>query len=409
MVAIWPLPVQSLTLSEAHRLAVTRAEQIAISDASIQEAEAEYRRRFSVVYPTFSLRASEVMQDVPGGTTSGDTVQDTFVRRFTPDVTLEMAYPLFAGFKQYAGLDVAKAGIRGQTFSKKRSEEMLYASVALSFYGVLQRERSLELNESRRKILADRAAELRRFEKIGRSRPSERVTVEADMKRLEADIQTLTGELESQRTLLEFWIGGKIPSPLDGGGDNVTAPSAEECLKGAKSRSDVESLRESVVSFDRQVSVDKGDYWPTLDLRAHYYPYQVGFRDLIDWDVGVFLNYSFFQGGLTKQTVAKTRAQLKAAEYRLGQAERQAELDVRNRDTDLKTTMVRLKTLGEALQLLEENYKLQSKEYRLGLVTNLEVLSALSRLFETKVDVERARFQAKTDAVNLEVACGKTP
>ena len=65
--------------------------------------------------------------------------------------------------------------------------------------------------------------------------------------------------------------------------------------------------------------------------------------------------------------------------------------------------------LADAVKLHEENFRLQTHDYRLGQVTNLEVLTALSDLYTTKDNVEIARFQSHVAAAALQVARGRVP
>lgn len=65
--------------------------------------------------------------------------------------------------------------------------------------------------------------------------------------------------------------------------------------------------------------------------------------------------------------------------------------------------------MREAVALHEENYKQVTKEYRLGLVTNLEVLSALNQLFENKRAYELTWYEGKVTLAKLAVSRGKVP
>ncbi len=403
-----------LTLSQAYELATQKMETIAKREASIAQAKAETKRRWSVISPTLSLKASELIQDTSGtviSSTTGNDVGNTFVRRSRPEVALNLSYTFFSGGREFSAIAGSKATERSQIAQKERALQLLYRDVAQVFYNVIQLKRELATFNARHQVLQDRIEELQRFEKLGRSRASERISVKADQKALEADINLLQTELDSAQITLSFFIGlDPAPSLAEEEVDLPFHPiSLDTCFLTLSSRPDIKSLKEEVIVSQKQVRFEKGAYWPTAEVQANYYPYRVGFTEEIDWDVLLLLNFPFFEGGRSKAEIQKTKAFLSEAELNLKEQERLARVEAQVAQAKLLGNLARLKSLEEAIKLEEENYRLQKKEYSLGLVTNLEVLSALSKLYETKRDMETTKATTKIQEANLFVACGKIP
>src|SRR5262245_14495770 len=122
-------PATALTLDEAYQLALKNLETVAISKASVDSAEQDLARRIALRYPSVSLLASEKLQGVQSGTVNGVPTK-TFVRQWTPDVSIELVGPLFSGFREYAAVRSAKATVAASTQELARAQQLVYADVA---------------------------------------------------------------------------------------------------------------------------------------------------------------------------------------------------------------------------------------------------------------------------------------
>ncbi|HLG20118.1 MAG TPA: TolC family protein, partial [Bdellovibrionota bacterium] len=363
-------------------------------------------------YPSLALKATEQIQDVPDTPTSGGntSVQGTFVRRSRPEVAVEGKYTLFSGLREYSGLAASKATVRQRSFEYDRAKQGLYAELATAFYLTISRAKEIELLEASIKILNDRIRELSNFERLGKSRPSERVSVEADRERAQADTKQLEGELNALKYLMGFYLGVETLPPLEEGSvDPVTAPTLQECVDDVTKRPDIEALRASVERYKKEVRFYKGGYAPTLDFIGRYYPYRVGFVEDIDWDLEFVLNFPFFEGGQTRAEVKGALARVRQSELTLQETERKAKYEVQSKHALLLAALERYSALLKSTELNEKNYKLQSKEYRLGLVTNLDVLKVLEQFYQTRRDLENTRLRTKQLLAELNAARGKIP
>jgi outer membrane protein TolC len=63
--------------------------------------------------------------------------------------------------------------------------------------------------------------------------------------------------------------------------------------------------------------------------------------------------------------------------------------------------------LEDAYKKAKKSYELQVKEYRYGLVTNLDVLQALTFMQDVKQNWDRALIQSQLDYINLTAAAEK--
>ena len=82
---------------------------------------------------------------------------------------------------------------------------------------------------------------------------------------------------------------------------------------------------------------------------------------------------------------------------------------MKNDHARLVSLSAQVQTLRRASELAEKNYKTQTSDYRLGLVTNLEVISALNTCQETKRVYDKTYFETWSSLAALEAAAGKAP
>jgi outer membrane protein TolC len=86
--------------------------------------------------------------------------------------------------------------------------------------------------------------------------------------------------------------------------------------------------------------------------------------------------------------------------------QRRAELEIKQAYESLVSSQEQFRALQEAVRTSDENYKLQQQDYALNLVNNLDVLSALQILNETKQQANQILYRLKTDYWRLQVARG---
>jgi outer membrane protein len=152
------------------------------------------------------------------------------------------------------------------------------------------------------------------------------------------------------------------------------------------------------------VKVAKAGHWPLVEVEGNYYLHRRGFLSEVDWDVILDVDVPIFQGGAVKSTVREYTSLLKEAELKLIQTERQVQRDIKNAYTRLLSTKKQVDFLEQAAQKAQKSYDLHTREYRLGLVNNLEVLTALKDLEDIELKLNQAKIQNKLDYLSLLIA-----
>jgi len=255
-------------------------------------------------------------------------------------------------------------------------------------------------------VTGRRITELEAREDLGRSRKSEVVAAKTQLTQDKASYLDAAGAERLAQQALKFLTGldtdlAPAEIPLREQGD------PEAYLKAALTRPDIAARRKTLESAGYLADVQEHNLWPTLAAYGNYYPLRTPAPDPADrWDAGLTLNLPLYTGGVAGAQREVARAGQRSAALALGLAERAALSEVRSAYDELHYLALEEASLKEALSLAQENARLQQEDYKLGLVTNLDVLSALNTVQQTRLALSQARAMENVALLKLEIAAG---
>jgi outer membrane protein len=102
--------------------------------------------------------------------------------------------------------------------------------------------------------------------------------------------------------------------------------------------------------------------------------------------------------------VAEAVSQKHQVELDQNKVRRDAEKEVITLYSQCASAQNQLKSLKYANQVLAKNYQVHTKDYRLGLVSNLEVLQALSSHVENTRAIDLLNYDLKLNYLKLQIA-----
>ena len=396
-----PAPT-ALTLADCYRLALTQSETIAVQQERLKETEGRFLQALSGVLPRASFKLTEKRQDGSGN--SAFTLKDIPERKFV------LSQPLFSGFKEFAAMAGSRAEHRRRADEKVRAEQLLFIDVVDSFYLLRERREDLQTLETIRHALVERIDELQERERLGRTRPSEVASAEAQLRRVEAELEDVRSEETTARQLLEFLTGLDHVDAVRDPENTIPVldPNEETYLAKSASRADVRATEEAWHVAQHEVTIARAKFWPTVGVDGNYYTKRVGVTQDVKWDVQLQVDVPLFQGGQVAGEVQETASRARQAKLQFEQLQRRASLDIRDAYVAAQSAIRRTEALEKALQAAEKSYQLQVQDYRLNLVNNLDVLQALQALEDARRDVIQVHAQLKQRYWHLRVATGDT-
>lgn len=394
------------TLQESFESALKKSESFAQQQQLLEQAEERYKQAIGGVLPNIALAGSYLRQDTPQSSIGGSLfpAEQTTAR-------LTASQPLFKGFREFAAMGQFSALADAQQLSRKHAGVLLYQDIVQVFYQVLSYESDIRNLNRQIELNAKRVKELEGRRKIGRSRNTEVLSVQAALAQLQAQAELAKGQLAASREMFEYLTGLDRDTPLRDDEEVLPnkVPALSKYLERLEKRFDFQAEKERVEAADKGVSLAKGEHWPTVDLQGNYYFKRNGALANVKWDVQVVGSLPLFSGGAVMSRVRQSVAERKRVELGMEQTRRLSEQEIRTLYASLLSDQAQLNALEKAAGLAEKTYVEQTREYRFGLVTNLDVIQSLNTAQLNQRDLDRAKYALKSDFLRLEAAAVTKP
>ena len=170
-------------------------------------------------------------------------------------------------------------------------------SVTQVFFTIVQIDEDIANIQSTEKLLQDRLNELNERVRLGKSRESEVLMIASQIASLKAQEEKEQGDRAGLMEDLSFLTGVAVSS-LDILNDTPSVETIEPLdnyLSVAKNRSDVEAVRQDLLSQAYRVSISKGSFLPAINLDGSWYTTRSGSLSSSKWDASISLDMPLFQ------------------------------------------------------------------------------------------------------------------
>lgn len=395
----------SLKLQDCFQMAVDRSESLKNRKELIEQAKADARAAIGGVLPDVRWIWTDFVQDAKTDS-RGEGVSSTLTRKERIEHRFNAQQSLFSGFREMSATKGFRREEKRNELLYKRAGVELFNTVAESFYGVILAETNLGNTRAALKLAQERVADLKNRASLGKTRESEVLSALSQVALLKSEERANIAEVAITREELSFLIGKDVSAmPLEDQLPTVFAvPILEQVLDQVLHRSDIQARKEDVIAKRFSVRYERGGHWPSLNVSANYYTKRVGFQDGIDWDALFTANIPLFQGGTVRANVRRALSELRQAENNLSLIEREVTSTVKREQERLASSIQEAQELSEAYRTAKRSYELQVREYRLGLVNNLEVISALNASLASKQRLDETTIRIKLNYLRLKTA-----
>ncbi|MBL0350247.1 MAG: TolC family protein [Elusimicrobia bacterium] len=395
----------ALSLRDCFRRAAEKSETLALGETDVRQVENQYALVRAGVLPQVGFRASETWQDASGRSDSSSNPPR--VRR--SESGFYGRQTLFAGFREFAGMRAQSALRDSRQWGLARARQLLYADVAEVYYTVLAYDADRMALTTLGDLTDKRIADLTHRVRIGRSREGERLSVRSQRATLEARRRRAEGLRSSALEVLSVLVGETVLAVAEEPGDLPAPEPVARWMEKLPARPDLAASERSVEAARFLYRARRREIWPSLVAAGNYYTQRSGGNAPIDWDATLSLDLPLFRGGAWRYGVRVAADDAEAARWRLARDRRSAESELRARYAELLSARSETEALLSAAELAEANYNAQVRDYGLGLVTNLDVLTAMDTFQEAKLSYDRRRLDARLGALRVAVAAGDVP
>ncbi len=274
-----------------------------------------------------------------------------------------LSQPLFRGFGDWFAVAAAGDATAAQATRLRGARLDVALACGRAFYAVTGLERSVATLARSLELEDTRLKEVKAREASGLARKTERLFIETDRARTEAELARARRFLEAGRAELAYFTG--LPTAeLDGSDATPRRPDAlEKFVERAGDRPDVIALAHDVERARHEIWVARASFLPTADAGAQGFAYREGLFERVRWDVTLGLNWPFFESGrsLAAMRVAESRA--REAERTYSDARRRAESEIAAAYQALLASLDQIPALETRVRSAEENVKLLDAEY----------------------------------------------
>ncbi len=393
---------QNLSLEDCQAIARQQNPVLAASREKIQELLADYQAARAKFFPRLVLLSYYDRQPPnrfsPGG---GALNIELFKREGLTAVTGKQI--IFDGLKTYYNTQAAKIGSKAQKEEVQRTADEVAFTVTEAFFRLLEARENLkvarETLQQRQEFAkltaaffkAGKVTHLDSFRAQSQVSEAEQAGVEAENAvRLAREILARTLGLKEQ---IQVDIRGPLPQEFAAAADIDSL-----WQKALKNNPEIKRLDTELAQSQALIKAARGSYFPEVSLQASS---DMRHRDLggtkPEWLAGVFMEFPFFEGGLTRAQVAKASSQnlqlLEKKRDRLNGLK----VDLTTAWKDQENARQGVVTSRQTLTTNEEAYASAQSLYRHGKAIGLDVLQA-------QVELTGSRFNLIRYAVAYEIA-----
>ena len=391
---------QALSLDDCLAVAREQNPVLSASREKVQELVADYQAARSKFFPRLVL-LSYYDRVPPNRFTSGAlTNQELFKREGFTGVTGKQI--IFDGLKTYYNTQAAKTGTQSQKQEVQRTADELAFTVTQSFYQLIEAKENLKVAQEALQQRQEFGKLTEAFYKAGKVTNLDYVRAKSQVSEAEQAVVEAQNAVRLAKEILARTLGlneqvqvdikGKLPQEFAAAGDMNSL--WQEVLK---TNPEIKKLDLDIAQSQTLIKAARGSYFPEVSLQAGS---DVRHRDLggtkPEWIGGVFMEYPFFEGGLTRAQVAKASSQTQQLLEKKRDRLNGIKVDLTTAWKDQENGRQGVATTKQTVATNEEAYASAQALYRHGKAIGLDVLQG-------QVDLTGSRFQLIRYAVAYEI------
>jgi outer membrane protein len=391
---------RALSLDECLALSREQNPVLGASREKIRELLADYNAARSKFFPRLVLTSAYSRQPPNRFAPGGFTPFELFKREALTAVTGKQI--VFDGLKTYHNTKAARFGAEAQKEEVQRTTDEVAFSVTEAFYRLIEAKENLQVAQEALRQRQEFAKLTQAFFQAGKITHLDSYRAQSQVSEAEQAVVEGDNAVRLAREILSRTMGLKDSAPVDIKGDlprEFAAAAAVEALwqETLKTNPELKRLNLEIEQSQTLVKAARGSYLPEVSLQAGS---DVRHRDLggtkPEWIAGVFMEYPFFEGGLTKAQVAKARSQnlqlLEKKRDRLNGIK----VDLTTAWKDQENARQGVAATRQTIATNQEAYASAEALYRHGKAIGLDVLQA-------QVDLTSSRFSYIKYAVAYEI------
>ncbi len=400
--------IKILSLGQCIALALDKNPGLQIEREKITELENDYRIASAGLYPKVTASAYYTR-------TNRDRVGALPTMAYTEESLgqVKLKQLLFDGGKTGYNNRAASKAVDAQRESADATRLDTIYAVSQAYYRVLEARELLRVGEHSKSQREAFAKLTDSFQKAGKATRVESLKAEAQFLDAERSLIQVREALRISELILKKTIGIGIEAEIsiaDALPEAFAELEQDAVLLSRVFENNPDLKKSTQIKEQARLAIDSasGSYLPEISFQGNY-----GYRDRDvggagdEWMAGVFLEWSLFEGGITRAQVGKARARFREIEWSEKAIKDQVRVDYSQSLADIRTALASIRSSKRLVEAQDEAYKAIMEFYKRGKATYIEVLTAETDLTQAKVVYVRAVSDYQAASARLDRVTGK--
>ncbi|MBQ8158789.1 MAG: TolC family protein [Prevotella sp.] len=355
----------------------------------------------------------------------GLTVDNTYANRSTSSTSFSLgaSMPLFTGFRIPNNVALNQLNLKAVTADLEKAKNDIRMQVAQAYVQILY---NMEISDvAHRQIAIDSAQEVRVQALLNVGKASEAQLAQQQATLAQSRLTATQADNNTQLSLLTLSQLLELPSP---DGFTIVRPniategeaSAQSALfavnspiptpdaiyaEAMSSRPEVEAALLRLRMADKNISIAKADYYPTLSLSAgmgsNYYktsgftadPFHTQLKNNFSQYIGLNLNVPIFSRFQTRNSVRSARIDYMNQQLTLDNTKKQLYKEIQQAYYNTTAAQQKLTSSEQARESSAAAFRLMTAKYEQGKATITEFNEAKNTYLKTESDLTQARYE----------------
>ncbi|MBO4401930.1 MAG: TolC family protein [Selenomonadaceae bacterium] len=357
--------------------------------------------RYVYYYDEFNDRIAR--DYISGSTAYNNTFTNTF--------SLEM--PLYTGGRAENTIKSRGYQLNAADLTLENTKQTIRYQTIAAYYEVLQQHNLLNIAESAVRMATEQLNIIQIQFEEGVVAKSDVLQMQVQLSNYRQSLVSTQGNLEVANATLLNTIGLPEETEFDATDNFSYSPfpfTLDECLAYAlENRPDGAAALYQVRQAEAQADAAKaGDRPSVTGVASKYIAANGAFQQerSANWQIGVRLNWSFFDNNVTKANVNAAKASVESAQANFERVEKNIRLQVRSAYTQMKAAEENIRSTAAAVSQAEESSVIARVRYEEGVDILLTVTNAQEKLNQARTNYFTALYQYNLYKAQLEKAIG---
>jgi outer membrane protein len=335
----------------------------------------------------------------------------------TKTYAITLAQPIFR-MQNWIAITQAQQQVIQAEAILAATQQDLVLRVAQAYFDVLLAQDNVALSETQNTAISEQLAQAKRNFEVGTATIVDTLEAQARYDQTVAKAIADKNDLEVKRRALQVLLG-KLPDGL--------TPLREPLRLGEPQPNDIEAwvaaaqdssftianARANYEFFRQEVARQRAGHLPTLDLSGSYARVNDPTSALPpigtvanNAAIGLTLSIPIYSGGLVQSRVREALANRDRAEQDLENVRRNVAQAVRSNFLNVTSGISQVRALEQALASTQSQLDSTILGRDVGVRTSVDVLNAQQQVFQTRRDLQQARYNFVLSNLRLKAAAG---